>query len=105
MITKSMKGLIFEGNKELGWYDFEIPTPGEGEVLIKVSRAAICGTDLHKYQLPSEQIPKTKEGKPVPCGHEPAGWIAAVGKGVVDYQDGQRVMVAGVIGCGTCHHC
>ncbi len=100
-----MNGLIFEGDKKLGWYDFEIPSPGEGEVLIKVSKAAICGTDLHKYQLPSDQIPRTKLGEPIPCGHEPAGWIAALGKGATGFQKGQRVMVAGVIGCGTCNHC
>jgi propanol-preferring alcohol dehydrogenase len=65
----------------------------------------VCGTDIHKYRAPAAQIETLADGSPLIVGHEPAGWIAALGPGVSGLEVGSRVMLAGVIGCGRCRWC
>ncbi|SCA63900.1 L-threonine 3-dehydrogenase [Chlamydiales bacterium SCGC AG-110-P3] len=80
-----------------------IPAVGDGDVLIKVKKSAICGTDIHIYKW-DEWAQKTI---PVPMvvGHEFVGEIAEVGKGVTEYKVGQRVSGEGHITCGHCRNC
>jgi 2-desacetyl-2-hydroxyethyl bacteriochlorophyllide A dehydrogenase len=77
-----------------------VPTPGPGEVLIRVARAGICGTDLHilagDYGL--AKLPLT-------VGHEFAGTIAALGPGVEHLAVGERVTADPNIACGRCPEC
>lgn len=84
------------------------PTPGPGEILLKVEAAAICGTDLHFYHW-------NKSGQdfgekyniqwPLILGHECSGTIVSVGEGVTDRSVGQRVALETHIPCGTCFNC
>jgi L-iditol 2-dehydrogenase len=78
----------------------EVPVPevGDGEVLIRVAACGICGTDIKKIfyaYVPPPQI----------LGHELAGTVAAIGKGVTKWKLGDRVMSFHHIPCGGCFYC
>ncbi len=79
------------------------PTPGDREVLIRVHKTSICGTDLHIHRWD----PWAQATIPVPLvvGHEFMGEIAEVGADVVDLEVGQRVAGEGHITCGHCRNC
>jgi L-iditol 2-dehydrogenase len=78
----------------------EVPVPevGDGEVLIKVAACGVCGTDIkkifHGYVAPPQIL-----------GHELAGTIAQVGRGVTKWKPGDRVMSFHHIPCGNCYYC
>ncbi len=78
------------------------PTPGPGEVVVKVGGAGACHSDLHVlYELDASavwQIPMT-------LGHETAGWVHATGSGVEGLTEGDPVAVYGAWGCGLCQRC
>jgi threonine dehydrogenase-like Zn-dependent dehydrogenase len=73
-------------------------------VLIRIARASVCGTDIHKYRLPPSEIPRMGEDAMI-IGHEPAGFVEVVGAGVTRFAPGDRVMLAGVVGCAECPAC
>ncbi len=79
----------------------EAPTPvcGEGEARIRVTRAGVCGTDLHIYR--NEYMAML----PLIPGHEFVGVVEAVGAGVADLAVGQRVVVDPNLYCNECEHC
>ena len=80
-----------------------VPTPGVNDVLIKVKKTSICGTDIHIYNWDAwaEKTIKT----PMVIGHEFVGTIAAVGANVVGFQPGDLVDGEGHIVCGLCRNC
>ena len=100
-----MRGLVFKGDRVLRLEEFADPVPGSGEVLIKIGRAAVCGTDIHKYRSPAEHIEQLPKGGAMVVGHEPSGWVAELGPGVTGLTPGTPVLLAGVIGCGRCRWC
>ena len=77
------------------------PTPGPGEVLIKVAACGLCRTDLE--YLKGEGV--TPKRPPIILGHEPSGTVAEVGAGVDGVIRGQKVLVATPIPCRNCHWC
>jgi threonine 3-dehydrogenase len=83
----------------------EIPVPvvGEFDVLIRVLRTSICGTDVHIY----EWVAWAQRTVPVPMqiGHEFVGIIESVGSHVIDFQPGMIVTGEGHIVCGRCRNC
>ena len=79
------------------------PTPGPNEVLIKVTHAAICGTDLHIYEW--NEWAQENMHPPVVVGHEFVGVVEAVGGQVDDIEPGTRVTGEGHIVCGHCRNC
>jgi len=79
------------------------PRPGINDVLIKVRRTAICGTDLHIYNW-DEWAQKTIE-VPMTIGHEFVGEIVDVGSNVIDFKPGQIVSGEGHVVCGRCRNC
>lgn len=83
----------------------EIPKPelGVNDVLIKIKKTAICGTDLHIYKWDewSQKTIKT----PMTTGHEYSGVIAEMGSGVTGFEIGDRVTGEGHIVCGQCRNC
>lgn len=99
-----MKALV-KSRHEPGLWLEEMPSPtiNEHEVLIKVHKASICGTDLHIWNW-DEWAQKTI---PVPMiiGHEFMGEIVETGKHVPDLKIGARVSGEGHITCGTCPNC
>jgi threonine dehydrogenase-like Zn-dependent dehydrogenase len=99
-----MRGVVFLGDRTLELRSFPDPTPGVGEVVIAVGASGMCGSDLHYYRAPAS--PAGPEGLCI-GGHEPAGTVVAVGKGVLPSHAavGDRVMVHHYAGCGTCASC
>ena len=77
-----------------------VPVPKAGEVLIKVHKTAICGTDVHIYNWDPWARDHIKP--PMTIGHEYVGEIAQLGEGVTGLEIGQRVSGEGHL---TCHHC
>ena len=84
-------------------HETPIPKPGRDEVLIKIKKTAICGTDLHIYQW-NEWAQKTIS-IPMHIGHEFMGEIIKVGKGATGLTIGDRVSGEGHITCGDCRNC
>jgi|Deesub1362A_J573_1020465.scaffolds.fasta_scaffold00324_17 L-iditol 2-dehydrogenase len=77
------------------------PRPSEGEVLIRVAYAGICGTDVHIYH---DLFPKVRP--PVTLGHEFSGWVQEVGPGVSGWKKGERVTVdSAAFFCRDCPPC
>lgn len=79
--------------------DVAKPSPGPGQVLIKIGGAGVCHSDLHVME---EDLGFTP---PFTLGHENAGWIAELGEGVTGFKEGDAVAVYGPWGCGRCHAC
>ncbi|HMR96299.1 MAG TPA: NAD(P)-dependent alcohol dehydrogenase [Microthrixaceae bacterium] len=83
--------------------DVEQPDPAPGQVLVRVAGAGMCHSDLHLiHDFESGMVPFEP---PFTLGHENAGWVEAVGAGVVGLELGQPVAVYGPTGCGRCHRC
>ncbi len=81
----------------------EMPTPSTNEVLIKILKTAICGTDLHIYQW--DEWAQNTIKPPLIIGHEFMGEIAEIGNGVTHYKPGDIVSGEGHITCGYCRNC
>ena len=99
-----MKALVkSKAEPGLSLEDVPEPVPGINDVLIRVRRAGICGTDLHIYNW-DEWARKTI---PVPLviGHEFAGEIVSVGSNVNDFHPGDIVSGEGHVVCGRCRNC
>ncbi len=99
-----MKALVkAEARKGLWMQHVPVPEPGPNEVLIKVKKSAICGTDVHIWKW-DEWSAKTV---PVPMvvGHEFCGEIVQRGSAARKYELGQRVSGEGHIVCGICRNC
>jgi L-iditol 2-dehydrogenase len=78
------------------------PEPGQGEVVLAVAAAGICGSDLH---LLHGTLPLVEHAYPLWLGHEYAGTVAAVGPGVDTDLVGARVTAEPSAGCGRCTLC
>ncbi|MGI8521848.1 MAG: L-threonine 3-dehydrogenase [Nocardioides sp.] len=83
--------------------DVPEPTPGPGEVKIRVLRAGLCGTDVHLYDWDDWAAATVRP--PMTIGHEFCGRIAELGPGVTDLTEGQLVSGEGHIVCGRCRNC
>lgn len=82
--------------------EVEKPTPGPGQVLLKVTAAGVCHSDEFIMSLPAEAY---VYGLPLTLGHEGAGVVAEVGAGVTGVTEGDSVAVYGPWGCGVCQTC
>ena len=80
-----------------------VPEVGPGEVLIKIHKTAICGSDVHIYDWNDWAAQHVKPGMTI--GHEYVGEIAQLGEGVTSLYVGQRVSGEGHITCGHCRNC
>ncbi len=83
--------------------DVPVPTVAEGDVLIRVRKTSICGTDLHIHHW--DAWAQATIPVPMVVGHEFMGEIAAVGPGVKGLEVGQRVAGEGHVTCGHCRNC
>lgn len=102
--TQRMKALVKKYREPGIWMDeVPIPEPGIDDVLIKIKRTSICGTDVHIYNW-DEWSQKTI---PVPMvtGHEYVGTVAAVGSNVRNVRVGDLVSGEGHLVCGGCRNC
>jgi len=83
--------------------DIAEPEVGHNDVLIEVSRTAICGTDIHIYQW--DDWAKKTIPVPMAVGHEFSGRIVEMGSEVRGLEPGDRVSAEGHITCGVCRNC
>ena len=93
-----MKAAVYREKGSLRVEEVPAPTIEGGEILVRVDVCGMCGTDIKKIQkglLPGPRI----------FGHEIAGTVARVGKGVTRFREGDRVALHHHIPCGTCFYC
>jgi L-iditol 2-dehydrogenase len=93
-----MLAAVFQGPNDLRLETLPTPSPGPGELLVKIGADTICGTDLRI--LRGEKTSGVDPGTVL--GHEIAGHVAEAGRGVGGYDPGQPVAIAPVIPCGRC---
>ena len=101
---KMMKALVkARPEKGLWMQEVQVPEPGLNDVIIKVKKSAICGTDLHIYEWDawSQKTIHT----PMIIGHEYMGYIEKMGAGVTNLKIGERVTGEGHLACGHCRNC
>ena len=102
MAKTMIAGVVHAFGKPLSIEEIPLPTPGPGEVLIKVVATGVCHTDLHA----ADGDWPVKPSLPFVPGHEGAGIIAACGPGVVGLKEGDRAGVAWLHdACGQCEYC
>ena len=97
-VPKTMRAGVFREKGVVRVEEVPVPEVGDGEVLIKVAACGVCGTDIkkifHRYVEPPQIL-----------GHELAGTVVAVGRGVSKWKHGDRVMSFHHIPCGQCFYC
>lgn len=96
-----LRAAVFKGvGKPLAVETVPDPEPAEGEVVIKVGRCGVCGTDLHMTESHGMSY-----AVGTVAGHELAGEVVAIGRGVSHLRTGDLVTSMSVYGCGTCAAC
>jgi 2-desacetyl-2-hydroxyethyl bacteriochlorophyllide A dehydrogenase len=95
-----MKALVYVSPEKIELQEMPSPTPREGEVLLEVSSAGICGSDIHGFLGHSE---RRKPG--LVMGHEAVARIAEVGASVAGWRVGDRVCFNPLLSCRSCAAC
>jgi len=98
-----MKQVLLEKPQELSVQEVCCPRPGPGEVLLRIRKVGLCGSDMHLYHF--GQIGEIGMQKPLILGHECVGEVTEVGEGVSADLVGCRVAVEPAIPCGRCRWC
>ncbi|MFT5354313.1 MAG: threonine 3-dehydrogenase [Polyangiales bacterium] len=103
-LPKTMRALVKSEAKEGLWMQ-EVPVPeiGPNDVLIRIAKTAICGTDIHIYNW--DEWAQNTIPVPMTVGHEFSGVVAAIGSHVLGFEVGDRVSGEGHITCGYCRNC
>jgi L-iditol 2-dehydrogenase len=97
-IPTTMRAAVYRGVNDVRVETVPVPKIGPGELLVRVHTCGICGTDLKKIASGSHSAPRI-------FGHETSGVVAAVGRGISQYQPGDRVVVFHHIPCRECYYC
>lgn len=101
-MPEAMQAVVFRGAGQWGLEEFPRPrVEADQDVLLKVDRASICGTDLHILSVPPGH-PATPGSI---LGHEYVATVAEVGRSVRELRPGDRVVVDPNITCGLCQYC
>jgi threonine 3-dehydrogenase len=99
-----MKALVkAKAERGIWMEDIDRPKVGHNDVLIKVTRTAICGTDIHIFQW--DEWAQHTIPVPLAVGHEFSGEIVECGIEVKGFAPGDRVSAEGHITCGVCRNC
>jgi threonine dehydrogenase-like Zn-dependent dehydrogenase len=94
-----MRATVLNGPRDVSLETVPDPVlPGPEGIIVTVERTAICGSDLHLFH-------DAPTGIGIQLGHEAIGTVAEIGPHVRNFAPGDRVLVSGVIGCGTCGPC
>lgn len=92
-----MRAAVYYSNSDIRIEERPKPEIGDGEILIKVEASGICGTDCLEWYR--------RDRVPLILGHEIAGTVASVGKGIKRYKPGDRVSASHHVPCGECRFC
>ena len=92
---------FYRGNKTFAVEQTNAPAPGPGEVSVRIAYCGICGTDMHVFHGNMD----ARVGNNRVIGHEMSGTVAAVGEGVENVREGQKVVVRPLDHCGECPAC
>jgi threonine dehydrogenase-like Zn-dependent dehydrogenase len=96
-----MRAILFKAiGQPLAVETIPDPEPQEGEVIVRVARCGVCGTDLHATSGHGMALPANSQ-----LGHEYGGEVVALGKGVERFRIGDRLAALPVVGCGHCEGC
>jgi L-iditol 2-dehydrogenase len=101
--SSTMRASRLHGIGDIRVEDLPRPTPGPGEVLLKVAAVGTCGSDVHYYV--EGAIGDQVVTEPIIMGHEFSAWVAELGAGVAGLEIGQLVAVEPAISCGACESC
>lgn len=95
-----MKALLLSEYKKLEVTDIPRPEIGPEDILVQIQACGICGSDIHGWDGSSgRRVP------PLVMGHEAAGTVAAVGKEVKEFSEGDRITFDSTVWCGKCRFC
>ena len=94
---QSMRVLTYYSNKDVRLEEVPVPEIGPGEILLRIIASGICGSDVMEWYR-SDKVPLV-------LGHEVAGEVFSVGKGVENFEEGDRVAATHHVPCNTCHYC
>ena len=101
-MPRRMKAAMYYGIGDVRYEETDIPKIGPGELLVKIGTALTCGTDVKTYK---RGHPILLKHIPSLFGHEYAGTIEEVGKGVQKFTEGMRVVATNSAPCGECFFC
>ncbi len=99
-----MKAVAFVAPGRMELRELPDPTPGPGEIVVKVSHCGICGSDLHEYASQAPSLRAAGFFQPI-MGHEFTGTLTALGAGVESLATGDSVAVHPGGACGGCYYC
>jgi L-iditol 2-dehydrogenase len=101
-MADEMTAAVLYGKEDLRLERLPIPVAGPGEIVVRVAAALTCGTDLKVYRR-GYHAKMLKP--PVPFGHELAGTVEEVGRGVTKFRSGDRVVALNSAPCDACYYC
>lgn len=99
-MNATMRQQVMTAPKAIAFRDIPIPEPGENQVLVKIKKIGVCGSDIHVYHgtHPFTSYPVTQ-------GHELSAQIVGLGKQVTGFTVGQKVTIEPQVYCGKCYPC
>ncbi len=99
-----MRGVVLPGDSTVEHVEVPVPSPGHGQVLLRMRASSICGSDIRAIYR--EHLGHGAEAyRGVVAGHEPCGEVVEVGPGCRNLRFGDRVVVYHIVGCGLCDEC
>lgn len=110
-MPESMKAAVFYGAKNVRVESVSVPTPSEGELLLEVVAAGICGTDAHEFNSGPHMFPGAQphpfsgHSGPMTIGHEFAGRVIEAPGSGSSFQVGELVVCGAGVWCGDCIQC
>ena len=111
-MARTMRAVVYHGPADVRIEEVQAPgSPGPGQLVVRVLRAAICGTDAGEYRHGPKLVPldaphpHSGHQGPLILGHEFVGEVVEVGDGVTAFEPGDRVVTGAGVSCGTCPRC
>ena len=105
MPVDTMRALVVHGPHDARVDDVPVPEPAAGELLVRVDRAGICGTDVELFTGEMAYYARGRTHHPLRLGHEWTGTVVAVGSASEGLWLGRRVIGDTMLGCGACADC
>jgi L-iditol 2-dehydrogenase len=92
-----MRAAVYYSNDDVRVERVERPTPGAGELLMRIHASGVCGSDVMEWYR--------KAKAPLVLGHEVSGTVEEVGPGITGFATGDRIVATHHVPCNTCDHC